>query len=159
MKSIFCALLLTIPAFADVVDYQLIFEQTLTGTSQAITLAAPASTIKTNAQVTDIVVWSDQSYTVVVKRDGTAPSGGSVALTPTLMNPHTRASSMLAYHTSNSTGGVALTPTYAFSGSTLMPLSFKNTFVSTDSAANITVTITASVGAKVTFQVYYSEKR
>ena len=146
---------------ADVVDYELIYETTLASASSAITLSAPpaGAPVRTSAQVTGISVWSNQAYTAVVARDGSAPSGGSIVLAPTKVNPQTRDSNMFAHSNSNSAGGVNLTPIYEFSAQMLVPLPFSNFHVNSDAAARVTVTITGTVGAKVKFLLYYAETR
>src|SRR5262245_48815245 len=114
MRRFLLLLAIAVSCFADVVNYELIREFTLTGTSHAVTLVAPDPAIRTSAQVTQVMVWADADFSAIVRRDGSTPGGASVSFTATKMNPQTRNSDMIAFHTSDSTGGVAITPTYEF---------------------------------------------
>jgi hypothetical protein len=159
MKSLLLLILGAMACLADVVNYELIHEATLSGTSLRVTLSSPNPSIRTSAQVTQVFVWADADFSAIIRRDGSVPGGASVSFTPTKMNPQARNSDMIAHHTSDSTGGVALTPTYEFFSRQMVPIPFEDLYVSKDAALNLSVTITSTAGARVKFLVYYKETR
>jgi hypothetical protein len=139
--------------------YQVIYETTMTGTTDAVTLSLPVAAPFPFAQVTLIAVQVDQAYAVYIERDGTFPTNPSVLVAQTKVNPGLGNSSLVAYSNSNSTGGVKLTPTITLPASTYMPFAWDSLFLNADAAARVTVKVTSSVGAKLSVQIYYKKRR